>query len=128
MKTNLILLAAVAASAAIPVLATPEIANMNLVRDPNTHLVTISYDLSEDAIVTAQVFTNGVALPHAAYGNMGGKVHRTVKQGTGHQIWWNPPTREVDALVDTAARIVSRGINEALNPQLPIEDIMHALA
>lgn len=36
--------------------------------------------------------------------------------------------REVDALVDTAARIVSRGINEALNPQLPIEDIMHALA
>ena len=99
MKTNMILLAAVAASAAIPVLATPEIANMNLVRDPNTHLVTISYDLSEDAIVTAQVFTNGVALPHAAYGNMGGKVHRTVKQGTGHQIWWNPPTREVDALV-----------------------------
>ena len=36
--------------------------------------------------------------------------------------------REVDALVDTAARIVSRGINEALNPSLPIEDIMHALA
>lgn len=36
--------------------------------------------------------------------------------------------REVDALVDTAARIVSRGINEALNPTLPIEDIMHALA
>ena len=99
MKTNLILLAAVAISATIPVLAAPEIANMNLARDPNTHLVTISYDLSEDAIVTAQVFTNGVALPQAAYGNMGGKVHRTVKQGTGHQIWWNPPTREVDALV-----------------------------
>ena len=99
MKTNLILLAAVAASAAIPVLATPEIANMNIVRDPNTHLVTISYDLSADAIVTVQVLTNGVALPHAAYGNMGGKVHRTVNQGTGHQIWWNPPTREVDALV-----------------------------
>ena len=99
MKMNLILLAAVAMSVTIPVFATPEIVNMNLVRDPNTHLVTISYDLSEDAIVTAQVFTNGVALPHAAYGNMGGKVHRTVKQGTGHQVWWNPPTREVDALV-----------------------------
>ena len=66
MKMNLILLAAVAMSVTIPVFATPEIVNMNLVRDPNTHLVTISYDLSEDAIVTAQVFTNGVALPHAA--------------------------------------------------------------
>ena len=103
MKTNVILLATVAIGATSPTLgaalATPEIENVSLVRNANTHLVTISYDLSEDAIVTAQVFTNGVALPHAAYGNMGGKVHRVVKQGTGHQIWWNPPTREVDALV-----------------------------
>ena len=103
MKTNMILLAVVAMSATFPtlgaVLAAPEIENMNLVRDANTHLVTISYDLSDDAIVTAQVFTNGVALPQCAYGNMGGKVHRVVTQGTGHQIWWNPPTREMDALV-----------------------------
>lgn len=37
--------------------------------------------------------------------------------------------REVDMLVDTAARIVSDGINAALNPKLPIDDdIKHALA
>ena len=98
MKTNMIL-AMVAASAAFPALAVPEISNMSLERSANSHLVTISYDLSEDAIVTAQVTTNGVALPQSAYGNMGGKVHRVVQQGTGHQIWWNPPTREMDALV-----------------------------
>jgi len=98
MKTNMIL-AMVATGAALPALATPEISNMNLERNANSHLVTISYDLSEDAIVTVQVTTNGVVLPQSAYGNMGGKVHRVVQQGTGHQIWWNPPTREMDALV-----------------------------
>ena len=98
MKTNMIL-AMVAASAALPALAAPEISNMSLERSANSHLVTISYDLSETAIVTVQVTTNGVALPQSAYGNMGGKVHRVVQQGTGHQIWWNPPTREMDALV-----------------------------
>ena len=101
MKTTLIPLSAFMAvtGLALPAFAAPEIENVNLVRHAATHLVTIGYDLSEDAIVTAQVFTNGVALPYAAYGNMGGKVHRVVQQGTGHQIWWNPPTREMDALV-----------------------------
>ena len=64
MKKELVLLATVAASVALPALAEPEITNMNLSRDDHTHLVTISYDLSEPAIVTAQVLTNGVALPH----------------------------------------------------------------
>lgn len=101
MKTTLIPLSAFMAvtGLALSAFAAPEIENVNLVRNAATHLVTIGYDLSEDAIVTAQVFTNGVALPYAAYGNMGGKVHRVVQQGTGHQIWWNPPTREMDALV-----------------------------
>lgn len=36
--------------------------------------------------------------------------------------------KEVDMLVDTSARILAGGINMALNPHLPIEDIMHALA
>ena len=36
--------------------------------------------------------------------------------------------REVDMLVDTAAGIVADGINLALNPKLPIDDIKHALS
>lgn len=36
--------------------------------------------------------------------------------------------KEVDMLVDTSARVISGGINIALNPHLPIDDIMHALA
>ena len=99
MKTNLILLATVAASVALPALADPEITNVNLSRDERTHLVTISYDLSEPAIVTAQVVTNGVALPHSAYGNMAGDVHRVVKANTARKVYWKPPTSTIDALV-----------------------------
>ena len=76
--------------------ATPEISNFSISRNEATPLVTISYDLSEEAIVTAQVLTNGVALPHADYGNMAGKVHRKVAQGTGHQIWWRRPVNLPD--------------------------------
>lgn len=36
--------------------------------------------------------------------------------------------KEIDLLIDSASRIVAGGINIALNPDLPIEDIMHALA
>ena len=99
MKKELVLLATVAASVALPALAEPEITNMNLSRDDHTHLVTISYDLSEPAIVTAQVLTNGVALPHSAYGNMVGDVHRVVKANTARKIYWKPPTPTLDALV-----------------------------
>ena len=87
MKHTLLLIAAVPFVAC----ATPAISNVSLSRNEATGLVTISYDLSEDAIVTAQVVTNGVALPHADCGNMAGKVHRTVAQGTGRQIWWRRP-------------------------------------
>ena len=65
MKHTLLLIAAVPFVAC----ATPAISNVSLSRNEATGLVTISYDLSEDAIVTAQVVTNGVALPHADCGN-----------------------------------------------------------
>ena len=71
--------------------AEPQISNVTQSRNDETHLVTISYDLSEDAIVTAQVFLGGEKVFFPDFGDMAGKVHRVVEAGTGRQIWWKPP-------------------------------------
>ena len=94
MKMNLIrfgVLAMVATGTTFSLLAVPEISNVTQSRNDETHLVTISYDLSETAIVTAQVFVNGEKLSPDAYGILAGKVHRTVAAGTGREIWWKAP-------------------------------------
>lgn len=80
-----------AAGTALSTFAAPEISNVTQSRNDETHLVTISYDLSETAIVTAQVLVNGEKLSPDTYGILAGKVHRTVAAGTGHQIWWKVP-------------------------------------
>ena len=94
MKMELIrfgILTMVATGATLPVLAVPEISNVTQSRNDETHLVTITYDLSETAIVTATVFVNGEKLSQDAYGILAGKVHRVVAAGTERQIWWKAP-------------------------------------
>ena len=71
--------------------AAPEIENLSVSRNAGTGLVTLSYDLTEEAIVTAEVYDNGEKLPQALYGNLAGGVHRVMPEGTGHQVWWKPP-------------------------------------
>ena len=85
------IVAAAAASVALSAFAAPEITNVTQSRNDETHLITISYDLSETAIVTAQVFVNGEKLSPDVYGHLAGKVHRTVAAGTGREIWWKAP-------------------------------------
>ena len=82
---------AAVAGATFSLLAKPEISNVTQTRNDETHLVTISYDLSENAIVTAQVFLGGEKVLYPDYGDMAGKVHRVVKAGTGCKIWWKAP-------------------------------------
>ena len=93
MKINLIRFGVVAAvaGAAFSLLAQPEISNVTQSRNDETHLVTISYDLSETAIVTAQVFLEGEKVLYPDYGDMVGKVHRVVEAGTECKIWWKAP-------------------------------------
>ena len=93
MKINLIRIGVVAAiaGATFSLLAKPEISNVTQSRNDETHLVTISYDLSEAAIVTAQVFLGGDKVLFPDSGDMAGKVHRVVEAGTEHKIWWKPP-------------------------------------
>ena len=85
------IVAAAAASVALSAFAAPEITNVTQSRNDETHLITISYDLSETAIVTAQVFVNGEKLSPDVYGHLAGKVYRTVAAGTGREIWWKAP-------------------------------------
>ena len=93
MKMSLIrfVVLSAAAGALLSTFAAPEISNVAQSRNDETHLVTISYDLSEDAIVTAQVLVNGEKLSPDAYGTLAGKVHRVVAAGTERKIWWKAP-------------------------------------
>ena len=93
MKMSLIrfVVLSAAAGALLSTFAAPEISNVAQSRNDETHLVTISYDLSEDAIVTAQVLVNGGKLSPDAYGTLAGKVHRVVAAGTERKIWWKAP-------------------------------------
>ena len=53
-------------------------------------LVTVTYSLDEDAIVTADVRTNGVSIGGCRQWSLAGDVHRAVTAGEGKKIVWNP--------------------------------------
>ena len=57
--------------------AAPEITNVAVAQDPLTHVVTVSYDLNEDAIVTVAFLTNGVVCETSKA--VAGDVWRLVK-------------------------------------------------
>ena len=68
--------------------ATPTVSNVTLAQNAATKRVTVTYDLSEDAIVTAAFTVGGAALPVPA--TVAGDVNHLVAAGTGKTIVWNP--------------------------------------
>ena len=68
--------------------ATPTVSNVAVAQDAATKKVTVTYDLDEDAIVTAAFTVGGAALPVPA--TVAGDVNRLVAAGTGKTIVWNP--------------------------------------
>ncbi|MBQ6248377.1 MAG: SUMF1/EgtB/PvdO family nonheme iron enzyme [Kiritimatiellae bacterium] len=68
--------------------AAPTVSNVAVAQDAATKRVTVTYDLSEDAIVTAAFTVGGAALPVPA--TVAGDVNRLVSSGTGKTIVWNP--------------------------------------
>ena len=82
--TTLAILAAVAC-----VHATPAISNFSWTQDPATRKVTVTYDLSETAIVTMDVCTNGnVSIGGEHIVSLAGDVNREIQAGEGHRIIW----------------------------------------
>ena len=68
--------------------ATPTVSNVTIAQDAATKRVTVTYDLDEDAIVTAAFTVGGAALPVPA--TVAGDVNRLIAAGTGKTIVWNP--------------------------------------
>ena len=73
---------------------TPSVRIQSLDCTPDVpHVVTVAYTLSEDAIVTASVLTNGVALSGDALDALGGDVNRRIKatgEGIVRTLKWFP--------------------------------------
>ena len=64
-------------AAAAQVIAPANVSNVSWSQDPDTHVVAVSYRLSESAIVTAEVLTNGVPLTGVTH--LAGEVNRWVE-------------------------------------------------
>ena len=68
--------------------AFPTVSNVAIAQDAATKKVTVTYDLSEEAIVTVVFTVGGAAL--SAPASVAGDVNHLVAAGTGKAIVWNP--------------------------------------
>ena len=75
--------------AALPAFAAAAatVSNVQMETSPD-RLVTISYDLDGDAVVTADVLTNGVSIGRGNLTFMAGAVNRKIASGAGRKIYW----------------------------------------
>ena len=77
-----------AALCAIAVSAAPTVSNVTVSQDKSTRVVTVRYDLSEKAIVTVEIFKDGVPLVGGT--PLAGDVSKPVSAGTGRWAQWRP--------------------------------------
>ncbi len=89
MKTNLISFCAAALTASA-VCGAPTVSNVRLSQDADTREVSILYDLDEEAIVVAEILTNGASVGWANLRQMAGDVNRITPSGADRRIRWRP--------------------------------------
>ena len=98
-----------AASAAVPT-----VSNVRVAQDRSTRLVTVTYDLGADAVVTADFTTNGVSIGAANFTNAVGAVNCRVAAGNGRAFTWQPiatwPDRQITNAV-FGARVRAWALN-----------------
>ena len=87
MKRILVVLAALSAGAGFA--AFPQISNVRFSQDQSRNVV-ILYDLSAEAVVTADVLTNGVSIGAVNFTNLTGAVNCRVAAGQDLVIGWKP--------------------------------------
>ena len=97
---RLITTALVAATGAALYAALPTVSNVTLSQNPDTRLVTITYELTGDpAIVTADICTNGVSV--GAVSAVSGDINKLiVPTGGVCTAYWQPRIDLPDTLVD----------------------------
>ena len=71
-------------------LAAPEVSDVNVSVDAVFRTTTVSYSLSEDAVVTFDVLTNGVSIGGANLQGVVGDVNRMVEAGSRTLVWCWP--------------------------------------
>jgi len=102
MRNSILALAAIGAGT---VWAAPAVSDVTVAFDANTRMMTIGYALSESAVVTVDILTNGVSIGAAKFADVAGDVNGVVKPGRG-TISWRPehlwPEQKFDAPVFTA--------------------------
>ena len=82
--------------------AAPAVSNVAVAQDAATKVVTVTYDLSEEAIVTAALLVDGSAPPVPV--TLAGEVNRVVAAGTGRKFVWNP---SLDWPLQSAANVTA---------------------
>ena len=85
--------------------AAPMVSDVTVAFNDTTRMMTINYSLSEDAVVTVDIQTNGVSIGAEKFADVAGDVNGVVKAGRG-TISWRPehlwPNQKFDAPIFTA--------------------------
>ena len=99
--------------------------NVRFGQDPVTRNVTVSYDLTSDAVVTIGIFTNGAPIGARALATMAGDVNRKVAAGEGRMAFWRPdrsyPGHKFDGNV--TARVTAWPIDNP--PDFMVVDLLY---
>ena len=93
------------AGTALSVLGAPEISNVDIAVDSDNGNVTVTYDLSEDAIVTAEFEVDGQRITGAAGWRISGDVHKRVTAGEGKTFKWRPDVVTSVAAANTTVKV-----------------------
>lgn len=95
---------ATAVFAALSAAGSPGVSDVSISQDSATKTVTITYNLDEDAIVTADILVGGE--PLSAPANLAGDVNRLVAAGMGLKIVWNPNLDwPLQSVADVSAKV-----------------------
>lgn len=109
------------AGTALSVLGAPEISNVGIAVDSDNGNVTVTYDLSEDAIVTAEFEVDGQRIIGAAGWRISGDVHKRVTAGEGKTFKWRPDVVTSVAAANTTVKV--KAWTSANPPPVFVQDL-----
>jgi formylglycine-generating enzyme required for sulfatase activity len=123
LKTTLLSVAALAAFAAYP--ENGPVSGVSWTYDSGRRIAEITYNLSESAIVTIDVCTNGtVSIGSENFTTLAGEVNKEVPQGDGHKILWfadrDWPGHEI---AENGLTVVVKAWTKAVPPDYLVVDL-----
>ncbi len=110
-----------AGAASFAVFAEPQISNVGISFDAENRNVTVTYDLSEDAIVTAEFEVEGQIVTGPACWRMSGDVHKRMTAGTGKTFCWRPDLISAATVAD--AKVTVQAWTAANPPPVFVQDL-----